>query len=241
MKSFDAFDKGIVFCIWFGQTLPINRAAALLSIIDNINVPIQLINNHNYKRWELVDAPFHPAFDFLTDTHKSDYLRTYLMLHFGGGYHDIKFSLNDWEGSFRDLAASEKQFAGYPVASPTGICLSLFEKYNPQIVGQIRAMHDHFPGTSAFIFKKHTAVAKDLLNAMHDILDNKIEQLKSHPGRFAQEYRGAILEDGSISKYPLGWTELLGDNFHSLIILKYMHSFILKEIKPSSEKYRKWK
>ena len=232
--QYDGFERRIVFCIWFGKNpMPVNRAAALLSILNNINCPVQLLHDDNYRSWILPENPFHPAFEFLTDTHKSDYLRAYLMYHFGGGYTDLKFTFNDWSSKFVELGNSDKYCLGYRENAPNAVCLNLVEKLNPGIVEQLRSAYTAFPGTSAFIFKRHTPFAKDLLEAMHSVLDAKHEDLKRFPGRYPQEFKGTLLPDKTVSRYPLDWVELLGDNFHSIAFFTYLDHLMYGDIKPS--------
>lgn len=241
VQSPNFFECDTVFCIWFGtDVMPVNRATALLSILSNINAPVQLVNSRNFAQWVLPDYPLHPAFEFLTDTHKSDYLRVYLMYHYGGGYTDIKFTFKDWSEAFRALRSSNKQFLGYRELSPSAVCLNQVERLNPDIVPQLRASYHVFPGTSAFIFKKQTPFAGELLTQMRAILDDKLEALKKNPGRYPQEYFGAQLADKSISKYPLEWTELLGDNFHPLAFFNHLDDVLYHDIKPSGRYYREY-
>ena len=46
--------------------------------------------------------PIHPAYNFLSNIHRSDYLRCYFMHILGGGYADIKFYTknNNWCDAF---------------------------------------------------------------------------------------------------------------------------------------------
>ncbi len=240
-SPYNAFEREIIFCIWFGKKImPVNKAAALLSILNNVNVPVQLLHDDNFRNWEIPEHSFHPAFEFLTDTHKSDYLRAYLMYHYGGGYTDIKFTFSDWSGCFHTLGESNKHFLGYRETAPNGVCLNLVEKLNPSIVEQLRSIYQVFPGTSAFIFKQGTPFARDLLEAMHSILDAKFDDLRCHPGRFPQEFKGSLLEDKTISRYPLDWVELLGDNFHALAFFSHLDNILYGEIKPSVKFYRSY-
>jgi hypothetical protein len=238
-ETLDSFDRRTIFCIWFGnEPMPVNRAAALLSIIHNSNCPVVLLHNHNFRNWELKTHPFHPAFEYLTDTHKADYLRIYIAYHFGGGYSDIKFTFKDWSDKFELLGQSDKFCLAYPETDNSGPCLNLAEKYHPESVEEMRSNYHLFPGTSAFIFKKGTTFAADILGLMHHVMDNYFEQLKIFPGRLPQEYRNKLLPDGSHSRYPLDWVELLGDNFHYLAYFKYKENILFADIKPSSMHYR---
>ena len=238
-QQLEGFDRRVIYCIWFSSDpMPVNRAAALLSIIYNTNCPVELLHNHNYHLWELPSFPFHPAFTYLTDTHKSDYLRVYIAYHFGGGYTDIKFTFNDWSEKFENLSDSDKYCLAYPETDISGPCLNLAEKIDPLSVPEMKNNYKFFPGTSAFIFKKHTPFAADVLNMMHQLLDKYAESLKLHPGRFSNEYRNKLLPDGTNSKYPLDWVELLGDNFHYLAYFKYKEKILFGNIKPSAMHYR---
>jgi hypothetical protein len=53
----------------------------------------------------LPEYPLHPAFKYLSYVHKSDYLRSYFMHFYGGGYADIKkySSNNNWKECFNLL------------------------------------------------------------------------------------------------------------------------------------------
>ncbi len=238
-EHLDAFDRRIIFCIWFGKNLmPVNRAAALLSIIHNANCPIVFLHNQNFKNWELQNHPFHPAFEFLTDTHKADYLRIYIAYHFGGGYTDVKFTFKDWNEKFDQLNQSDKYCLAYSETDDTGPCLNLVEKLHPESVSELRRNFQRFPGTSAFIFKKQTPFAADILNMMHLLLDKHSTNLRLFPGQNPQEYRNKLMPDGTQSRYPLDWVELLGDNFHYLAYLTYQEKILFSDIKPSAMYYR---
>lgn len=52
------------------------------------------------------DDPFHPGFYHLSPTHRSDYVRGYLMNYYGGGYADIKHMEFDWYPYFKQLEDS---------------------------------------------------------------------------------------------------------------------------------------
>jgi hypothetical protein len=73
-----------LFLIWFGglENMSANRKKCLDSIYQHAGVDIVLITEDNLNHW-LVE-PLHPAFEYLSLTHKADYLRSYLM-HFYGG------------------------------------------------------------------------------------------------------------------------------------------------------------
>ena len=66
------------------------RKKCLDSIKQNIGVKVILITPNNLDKYILKDYPLHKSYKYLSEVHKSDYLRTYFMHHYGGGYTDIK-------------------------------------------------------------------------------------------------------------------------------------------------------
>ena len=51
-------------------------------------------------KYILQEHPLHQSFNYLSETHKADYLRTYFMRFHGGGYSDIKKTSGSWIDSF---------------------------------------------------------------------------------------------------------------------------------------------
>jgi hypothetical protein len=101
-----------LFLIWFGglENMSANRKKCLDSIYQHAGVDIVLITEDNLNHW-LVE-PLHPAFEYLSLTHKADYLRSYLMHFYGGAYTDIKFNDFNWLKYFDDLEKSDKEING---------------------------------------------------------------------------------------------------------------------------------
>jgi len=157
------------------------------------------------------DFPLHPAFSYLSSTHKSDYLRCYLMHHYGGGYTDIKPTTKKWGTFFDQLEGSDKLALGY-TELPHGI---------PHVAGEfgdlLRKSHGELIGLCAFIFRKDTPLTQRWLEQTERVLDTKLAALEQHPAQHPQDQTGVVLPNGEKSKYPLRWAELLGEIFHPLI------------------------
>ena len=68
-----------------------NRQRCLASMKENIGVPLILITPDNLQEYILDSHPLHEAYPYLSNVHKSDYLRAYFMHHHGGGYADINY------------------------------------------------------------------------------------------------------------------------------------------------------
>ena len=75
-------------------------------------------------------------------------------------------------------------------------------------------------GCGAFICKPNTDFTKEWMDAIHKILDQKYELLINNPPKDLRDFYHKKHGDGSISNYPLRWTEICGEVFHPLC-LKY--------------------
>ena len=63
--------------------------SCLDSFYSNSSCDVVLVTSDNLSSW-LVSA-LHPAYTYLSFTHRADYLRCYFMHHYGGSYSDIKY------------------------------------------------------------------------------------------------------------------------------------------------------
>ena len=114
-----------IFCIWSGNNqMSENRKRCLDSLEKNAGCSVVLVTAENLHSHIIKDHPLHPAYEYLSLTHKSDYLRAYLMYHYGGGYSDIKFNSVSWEKYFSYLYNSDKQFSGYAEVRPEHVASS---------------------------------------------------------------------------------------------------------------------
>lgn len=208
------------------------RLQALFSIYNHVGCPLAYLNHVTLWRWELPEAPFHRAFAYLSETHKADYLRVYLMHHYGGGYTDIKPTSVDWNAHFEALANSDQLCAGYTEISPHSVA-----KVGGELELALRENYAKLIGLCAFIFKPHTPITQAWLQRTHTLLDAKLEALKASPASFPQDQYGVTLPDGTLSSYPLKWTEMLGDVFHPLI-LEYQNFVLHLSMAPDFKNYR---
>ena len=188
------------------------RTAALFTIFQNTHCPFVFLNCYSMHNWERSDAPFHPAFEFLSDTHKADYLRCYLMHHYGGGYTDIKQTFARWDNLFETLKNSSKLGLGYTELGPDSVA-----QLPGELGYELKENYQSLIGLCAFIFKKDTELTNRWYQRTHDLLNCKYDALRANPARHQQDQSGAQFSDGTVSSYPLKWTELLGDIFHPLI------------------------
>ena len=232
-NNLNGVNSRIVFCLWTGSELMSqNRLQALWSIFKNTGRPVALVTQNTLAEWVLPHAPLHPAYKYLSSTHKSDYLRCYLMHHYGGGYSDIKYTEAHWESYFVQLEQSQESLAlGY-----TELADGMPHLTGPQ-GDMVRKAHQEIIGLCAFIFKPNTDLTSTWYRRLHELLDQKLELLEAHPGKFALDQKGLILPDGQASLYPLRWAEILGEILHPLFY-ENRNKLIKAPIAPKFHSYR---
>ncbi len=232
LSGFDAVRSRTLFCLWTGdEIMSENRLRAIWTIFSNTGCAVAYINGSTVSEWVKPESPLHPAFPYLSSTHKSDYLRCYLMHHYGGGYTDIKPTTRKWGAFFDQLENTDQLALGYTELAH-GI---------PHIEGEpgdlLRRSHAELIGLCAFIFKKGTPLTERWLEQTERLLDAKLPMLKQHPARHPQDQAGVVLPNGETSSYPLRWAELLGEIFHPLIF-EFRQSLIKAPIEPIFGGYR---
>ena len=218
-EDVDGFEREYIFCMWPGEDkLTPDRATEVFSILANTQRPVIFLTPRSYKLWELPSAPFHPATQYISECHMSDYLRVYLMHHFGGGYSDIKFTYKSWVDAFATLKNNSDALAlGYPLTSPTEFGLSKKFDGSAELDDYKQNYVPFGIGHVAFIFKRKTILTEDMLNMLHEFLDEKLPELKENPSRTQKDYLNKVLPDGSVSKYPLDYIEMGPDIFHKAL------------------------
>lgn len=205
-----------IFCLWTDKNIMSEDRRKCLSTIKNSGLEVIFINPTNLSSWVLENAPLHPAYNYLSSVHKADYLRCYLMHHHGGGYTDIKHIRNSWLLPLEQLEKSDCFINGYrevsflETARGRGLIKDLWIALNFYRV----------IGACAYICKPKTAFTQEWIDGVTDVLDRKFEKLKSYPAQHPRDFSNKIFENGSISNYPLRWTDICGQIFHPLC-LKY--------------------
>ena len=197
-----------IYCFWTGDNeMSINRLDSLQQLIDTSDCDVILVTKDNLHEYLLPGVPLHPAYKYLSETHKADYLRTYFMHFHGGGYSDVKKTTGSWEQCFNDLYNSDYWVCGYKEI-PTGVAY-------PPILDKWRDL----VGNGAYICKSNTPLTQEWYSSMIALLDTKLEQLMQFPARGPQDMAG------SGTGYPLEWNEMLGRIFHR-VCYKYKEKLL---------------
>ena len=208
LENLDALERGYVFCFWTGSNaLDKDRATELFSILSNTHMPVVFLNAESYKKWELPSYPFHPALPYLSQVHKSDYLRAYFLHNYGGGYADIKFTFKTWDTKFDRLINSDAWMLGYTVPDATQVGLP--PDYDKEEEMRFRADYLSFISNCAMIAKKRSPLTTEWYEKTCELLDQKLDLLIANPGTVPRDSAGISLDGNTQSKYPLAYEELV--------------------------------
>jgi hypothetical protein len=192
-----------IYCFWTGKNeLTENRKRCLTQFKNICGCNLILVDIYNLRNYILKEYPLHPAYEFLSETHKADYLRTYFMHFYGGGYTDIKETTGSWVNAFNELKNNpDKWMCGYPEIRDGVAYGPVADKWNELI------------GNCAYICKPQTKLTSEWYNEMITLLDLKLERLKCFPARHPQEIGYSSHE---YNGYPIEWNEMLGRIFHKV-------------------------
>ena len=207
--------KRIIHCAWTGNNeMSYEREECLEYLKQFTDCEVKCVYRDDIASYLVEGHPLHPAYQYLSDTHKADYFRTYLMNFHGGAYCDIKRPSGSWLPAFNDLETSDAWMNGYP------------ELDGGAAVG---AWQDLI-GNGGYICKPHTPLTEEWYSEVVKFLDDKLEELKKNPASHPQD-----CAEGS--KYPIEWNELGGRIFHR-VALNYKDKLLRTVPMPVCRWYR---
>jgi hypothetical protein len=185
----------VVWTFWFSPNISSNRQQALGSMHETLKVPVIVLTSHNISRF--LRWPVHPAVDYLSDVHKADFFRIYFMLHYGGGYSDVKRMVEPWTTFFTNFDDPNVWIVGVPEI-PNGVAVAPGATYPADY-------YKSMISNGFMIARANNRILQEVHDMQNTILDEKLELLRKHPPphpRCCQAH-----ENG----YPLRWAELLGE------------------------------
>lgn len=203
----ERIDKPNLYCFWTGNNpLTENRKRNLKTLV-NTGFNVKLITPDNLNEYILPEHPIHDGYQYLSETHKSDYLRCYFMHFYGGGYSDIKRIDESWMNQYIQLMNSDKWACGYAERSSGDIAYGSNEKINQEMKNN----YSEIIGNGQYIFKSNTPLTNEWYKQMMELMDEKYNDLKKYPSKnvtqvYSKEY-----------PYPLEWNELLGRIYHPFV------------------------
>jgi hypothetical protein len=205
----------ILWTVWFGQSIH-GRRQHQLRRLDGIDIKHVHITADNLYRVNVSTDPIHPqiTMPYLSGIHKGDYMRSYIMYHYGGAYTDIKDSaMLKWKPFFDDFKDANWVY-GAREGGPGGVACrpdKLKRLYMLTTCKHVKSQWSHLLTNGAYIFRPYTLFAKDWLRENNKRLDELSDTLQKHPAPASRCCLG-INPRG----YPVIWAELHGDVFHPL-------------------------
>lgn len=201
--TIDTKAEYITYVFWTGNNaITENRQRCLNKLKEGIDVDLKLVTAEKLHLFEHENFPFHPAYEFLSYNHRSDYLRCYFMHVYGGAYSDIKENLHSWRPCFNRLNNSDKWILGYPEIAPSGAAA-----FDTNVKKILRINYYRLIGNGCFICKPQTPLTTEWFKRVNQLLDENFELLKENPGNMWGDNIG----------YPLRWAAVQGEIFHPLI------------------------
>ena len=222
-----------LFSAWMGPgEMSETRAAALNSIILHCGVSFNFVSYKNICSWVHPDFPLHRAFFHLSAVHQCDYLRCYVLHIYGGGYTDIKNTTHNWKQFFESFNASQHLGAGYTEIGPMGVA-----RVGGQLEEDMKQNYQHIIGMCSLIMSPRSSFTSEWYDQLISLMDLNFERLVKSPARHPQDHFGAKFQDGNVSTYPFGWTEVGGDILHPLVF-RHHDLFLHLDMAPSFSSYR---
>jgi hypothetical protein len=188
-----------------------NRLKCFNKLAESTQCEIVCITPENIHSYILPNHPLHPAYQYLSETHKSDYLRCYFMHFYGGGYTDIKLQGGSWIQAFDDMDKYGWMINGYPLTYDGHSVESCKHSWDKLIIG------------GAIICRSNTLLTQEWYTQLIQYMNENLEELKRNPATYPQaakwDRRG----------YPIEWTGMVAI-FQSLC-LKY-EDYIGRSVPP---------
>lgn len=224
MTDLRPIEQKIIFIFWTGTNeMSFRRIHCINALKEQTECEIKLITVDNLKDYIVEEDPLHPAYEYLSETHKCDVLRTYFMYHYGGGYSDIKIPNGSWATAFENMQNNCE------------IWINGYHETGPEAIAYAPASHlwEKIPGNGAYIIRPKTVFVETWMKRQKEVLDKHYEELKKNPSTQPD----CCIEYVPGTKYPLHWNELLGRIFHEESA-KYLDRIIFDIPMPDFNFYR---
>ena len=220
----DPIENKTIFVFWTGTNeMSFRRVDCLNALKSQTGCHIELITVNNLEQYIKAEDPLHPAYPYLSETHKCDYLRTYFMRHYGGGYSDIKIPNGSWVQGFEEMQKNpEIWINGYHESCAESIACH-----------EVKHLWNKLPGNCCYIVRKNTYFVREWYDRQKQLLDERLEALKANPSH-ATDCCPEFYPD---TKYPIGWNEMLGRIFHR-VAAKYTDRILFSLPLPNFDYYR---
>jgi len=216
-----------IYCSWVGNNnleMNDNRKRGIESLQNNSGAEVIVVTNETLNDFLVPEGPLHQGFQYLSDVHKADYIRTYAMHFHGGGYTDIKPCNYSWLPYFDKLENSYAFGMGAPEdEGPLSTPLSIRDQYGDKWPDMISFDMFIFKPRSEFTFRWYTDILSKLDFYLHRLIES--------PARASRE-----AADTFITQYPLEWGWNI-TTFHPLCV-RYTDKILKDMPYPNRQDYR---
>ena len=216
----------VIWCYWEGEEMSDNRLLSFNYLQQHIQVPVCLITPQNLPDFIKKEHPLPDSYNDLSIVHRSDYIRAYLLHHYGGAWHDIKATKVSYANIWEEFQNPDIWIVGRP-ETPGGAAKVYTSdgKYAPE-------QYKNLIAVPSWVGRPYTKMSDEILSGIETIFRQYASLLKKFPARHPREkkligrnmfHRLAlkikfVCQQRSLH-YPLEWT-LFGNVFHP-VILKY--------------------
>lgn len=216
-----------IFAFWFGSNeMSANRARCLDALVRrNPHSEVTLVTADTLADYVVAGDPLHPAFEYLSAVHQSDYLRGYFMHHHGGGYSDIKEPFADWSPAFTRIEDDPNIWmVGYQEPSSKDCA-----RIESNLGRDLRRRSGLLAGNGAFICRPGTPLTTEWTAEQERRLSYYEPLLRQHPAQDAY---------GTNPDYPLPWTILQAQVLQPLQLKYGRHLALDSAVRPDLDNHR---
>lgn len=222
-----------IWCAWTGDNeLSENRRRGLASIHEsNLDAEVILVTPDNLADYVLPEYPLHPIYEHLSLVHRSDYVRCYLMHHYGGAYTDIKRQRGSMTEAIDLLNADPEAWV---VAGPIAAMPGLVGHRETRLEREARHNFPILPCGGAFAVRAHTPLTTEWYAELHRRCDYYFEPASRNPGGVWGLWHPNVHN----TRYPIHWNELQANIFEPLCLKYNDHIRLEDRFRPVLEDYR---
>lgn len=215
-----------VFSTWTGTNAMSRDRARALDDFRRVNHDVEhhLVTRENLNDYLVPSVPLHPAFEMLSENHKSDYLRCYLLHFHGGGYSDVKSPTANWRDVFGQFEDPDAWVVGYREPSS-----QIADNLPDPLRRDLKRNFSRLVGNGAFLVRARTAFTAEWYAEVIRRLDYHHRELAAHPARDPF---------GRHDDYPVTWVGLQGLVFHPLQLKHLAHVRQDPRLTPSFKAFR---
>ena len=210
----------MVWAMWFGPP-PTGARLSAARTIEKVGVPVRWLDDSN---WRDVEAPAHrfpPALFLsgLSQIHRSDYLRAYIMHTYGGGYTDVKHTTTSWAPAWAEfdnasvwVVSVQEEFRRAVACGEPNFTIV------PAPCDQVMNAWRYLGRNQLYIMRPNTTLTASWLQEATRRLNRHWSEIRLHPA-----HRPRCCQGENPNNYPVRWAEFAGEILHPLMAIYRTH------------------